>query len=89
MKNEKVEEKAATLYASMLLRHGVSIKYIVKTAKKVNENITSFTSAICRVLSKYMENETIQGEVCPECGSKLIREGGCIRCSECSYSKCL
>lgn len=89
LRNENVEEKAATLYASMLLRHGVSIKYIVKTAKKVNENITSFTSAICRVLSKYMENETIQGEVCPECGSKLIREGGCIRCSECSYSKCL
>lgn len=89
LRNENVEEKAATLYASMLLRHGVNIKYIVKTAKKVNENITSFTSAICRVLSKYMENETIQGEVCPECGSKLIREGGCIRCSECSYSKCL
>ena len=27
--NENVEEKAATLYASMLLRHGVDIKYII------------------------------------------------------------
>ena len=64
--NENVEEKAATLYSSMLLRHGVDIKYIIKTAKKVNDNITSFSSALCRVLSKYITNETLT-EKCPEC----------------------
>ena len=88
LKNENVEEKAATLYASMLLRHGIDIKYIIKTARKVNENISSFTSAICRVLSKYVEKEELS-EKCPDCGGKLIREGGCIRCLNCSYSKCL
>ena len=87
--NENVEENAATLYSSMLLRHGVDIKYIVKTVKKVNDNITSFSSAMCRVLSKYIPNEEIKGEVCPDCGGTLVREGGCIHCKDCGYSKCL
>jgi ribonucleoside-diphosphate reductase alpha chain len=87
--NENVEENAATLYSSMLLRHGVDIKYIVKTAKKVNDNITSFSSAMCRVLSKYIPNEEIKGEVCPDCGGTLVREAGCIHCKDCGYSKCL
>lgn len=81
-----VEEKAATLYSSMLLRHGVNIKYIIKTAKKVNDNITSFSSAMCRVLGKYLPTEV--GETCPECGGKLIRTGGCISCPSCGYSRC-
>ena len=80
------KEKAATLYSSMLLRHGVNIKYIIKTAKKVNNNITSFSSAICRVLAKYIPIST-EGK-CPECGADLIHEGGCTHCSQCSYSKC-
>ena len=87
LKNEDIEEKAATLYASMLLRHGVPIKYVVKTSKKVDDNITSFTSAMCRVLNKYItDGET--GEKCPECGGELIREGGCVHCKECGWSRC-
>ena len=87
LKNEDIEEKAATLYASMLLRHGVPIKYVVKPSKKVDDNITSFTSAMCRVLNKYItDGET--GEKCPECGGELIREGGCIHCKECGWSRC-
>lgn len=85
--NINVEERATTLYASMLLRHNVDIKYIIKTAKKVNSNITSFTSAVCRVLSKYMAKE-ITGEKCPECGADIIKEGGCEHCSQCEWSRC-
>ena len=84
--NISIEEKAATLYSSMLLRHGINIKYIIKTSKKVNYNISSFSSAMCRVLAKYIPAET--GGKCPECGEPLIHEGGCIHCSQCSYSKC-
>lgn len=84
-----IEEKAATLYTSMLLRHGVDIEYIIKTAKKVNDNISSFSSAMCRVLSKYIETKEVKGEVCPDCGGKLIRDGGCVKCLDCGYSKCL
>ena len=87
LKNEEIEEKDATLYASMLLRHGVPIKYVVKTSKKVDDNITSFTSAMCRVLNKYITDEET-GEKCPECGGELIREGGCIHCKECGWSRC-
>ena len=84
---ENVEERATTLYASMLLRHGVEIKYIVKTAKKVNDNITSFSSALCRVLSKYIPSEST-GEKCPECGGEVINEGGCCHCKDCGWSRC-
>lgn len=89
LSTSNIEEKACTLYASMLLRHGAKISFIIKTSKKVNENITSFSSAMCRVLAKYVEKGEVTGEVCPECGGKLIREGGCDKCLDCSYSKCL
>lgn len=86
--NINIEEQAATLYSSMLLRHGVDIKYIIKTAKKVNDNIGSFSSAMCRVLSKYISKEEVKGEVCPDCGGTLVRESGCIHCKDCGYSRC-
>ena len=81
-----VEEKAATLYSSMLLRHGINIKYIIKTAKKVDDNITSFSSAMCRILAKYMP-VTTEGK-CPECGEPLVHSGGCVSCLSCGFSKC-
>lgn len=80
------EEQAVTLYCSMLLRHGVNIKYIMKTTKKVNNLVTSFGLAICRILSKYIP-AYVSGK-CPECGRDLIHEGGCTHCSACSYSRC-
>ncbi|QWM89389.1 vitamin B12-dependent ribonucleotide reductase [uncultured phage cr151_1] len=86
--NTNIEENAATLYSSMLLRHGVDINYIIKTARKVNDNISSFSSAMCRILAKYIPNEEIKGEVCPDCGSVLIRENGCVHCSSCGWSRC-
>jgi hypothetical protein len=85
--NENIEEKASTIYTSMLLRHGVDIKYIIKTAKKVNQNITSFSSAMCRVLSKYMDAGEDGGK-CPDCGGPLVREGGCLHCKDCGWSAC-
>lgn len=84
---ENIEERAATLYTSMLLRHNTNIKYVVKTAKKVNENITSFSSAMCRILSKYIPAEDT-GEKCPDCGGKIIRENGCLHCDSCGWSMC-
>ena len=86
--NDNIEEKSATIYTSMLLRHGVDIQYIIKTAKKVNDNISSFSSAMCRVLSKYISSTEIKGETCPECGGELINESGCVHCKNCGWSKC-
>lgn len=84
-----MEKKATALYVSMLLRHGADIKFIIKTAKKVDDNIASFTSAMCRVLSKYVEKEVKDGEVCPDCGGKIVHEAGCEKCMDCSFSRCL
>ena len=84
---DKIEERAATLYTSMLLRHNTNIKFLVKTAKKVNDNISSFSSAMCRILSKYIPAEDT-GDKCPECGGKIIRENGCIHCESCGWSMC-
>ena len=47
----------------MLLRHNADIKFIIKTAGKVNNNISSFSSAMCRVLSKYINPEEILFEL--------------------------
>lgn len=83
------EMTACTMYISMLLRHRADIKFIIKTAKKVDSNIASFTSAICRVLGKYIPKEVDKNDLCPECGQPLLHEGGCIKCLNCSYSKCM
>ena len=82
------EELATVLYSSMLMRTGANLKYIVKTSKKVDENISSFTSAMNRIISKYIPVESIDGEVCPQCGGKIIRENGCQHCSDCDWSRC-
>lgn len=83
-----IEERASTLYSSMLMRHRANLEFIIKTAKKVDDNITSFSSAMCRVLSKYLNGKEVKGEFCPECGSPIIRENGCIHCTSCGWSKC-
>ena len=82
------EELATALYSSMLMRTGANLKYIIKTAQKVDDNIASFTSAMVRILRKYLKEETLEGEKCPECGGKLIRENGCIHCIYCGWSRC-
>lgn len=83
----RIEERAHTILLSMLLRHGAPIKHIVEVAKKVDENITSFSSVCRRVLSRYVDDELLD-EKCPECGGHLVREEGCVHCDSCSYSKC-
>ena len=82
------EELATSLYSSMLMRTGANLKYIIKTAQKVDDNIASFTAAMVRILRKYLKEEVLEGEVCPDCGGKLIRENGCIHCIDCGWSKC-
>ncbi len=32
--------------------------------------------------------EVLHAKYCPECGSKLEHEGGCVTCRNCGYSKC-
>ena len=84
----RVEERTLTLSASMLLRHGAPIKYVNHVITKIDENVTSFSSALRRCLTKYIDEP--EGEVCPSCGDKLIMQDGCVKCvnPECGYSRC-
>ena len=29
-----------------------------------------------------------EAEVCPVCGTKIIHESGCVRCTACGWSRC-
>lgn len=83
------EERRLALTTSAELRHLMPLKCIIKTLKKMDDNIASFPQSISRVLSKYLPKQTeTVSEACPECGSELIREGGCIQCRHCGWSKC-
>ncbi len=76
---------------SGLLRHGMPVEYIISTIKNISfseENINSWKSGIIRALGSYVKEKEVIGEVCPECGAKLVRENGCKHCSECGYSAC-
>jgi len=84
---DRIEQKTLCLTASMLLRHGAPVPHVISVIKKIDENVTSFSSVVRRYLGRYVAEETT-GEKCPECGGDLIREEGCIHCNSCSYSKC-
>jgi len=81
-------ERAVTILASQLLRHGVPIKHIINTIKKISDNVTDFTTAVARVLSKYIVNGDETGEICPDCKNKIIYDNGCKRCVTCGWSGC-
>jgi len=89
LQENTLEERTNALLLSMLLRHRAPVSEVIKVAKKIDDNISSFISAICRVLSKYVPKVEVKGEVCPECGSKILHEAGCVKCTNCTYSKCL
>ena len=88
LRMEAIEERATTILSSMLLRHNVDIEQITRTLKKVNPIISSFTSAVCRILNKYIKEHKVSN-VCPNCGNELIHKDGCEQCSTCEYSKCM
>lgn len=85
---DAIEERATTILVSMLLRHHVEIAQIIKVLRKINPIVSSFTSAICRVLNKFENNVINSKELCPKCGIPLIHSGGCVQCPSCDYSKC-
>ena len=81
------EEEALTRMISMALRHNVDIKYITDQLDKAQGTIVSFSKAISRTLKKYAKDTSLK-ELCPECGSALIKVEACTKCSNCDYSVC-
>ena len=76
---------------SGLLRHNMPIPYIIKvisTLKLDDSTINTWKNGVVRALRKFEDSVEIENEKCPECGGRLIREGGCIHCMDCGYSRC-
>lgn len=84
---DKREYRNVALHVSGNLRTGMRVEDIIKLEEKCADTIVSFPKVIARVLSKYQKNGEMD-EVCPECGEKLIMEGGCKHCPACSWSAC-
>jgi len=75
--------------ASMSMRHGVPIEFLVQQLQKATDDITSMAAAAARVLKKYIKDGTIaSGQKCPSCNGQLIYADGCCTCVSCSWSKC-
>ncbi|VVC05884.1 Vitamin B12-dependent ribonucleoside-diphosphate reductase [uncultured archaeon] len=74
----------------LLLRHGVKIKNIVATLDMIgNLSFGSFVFQVKKLLASFIhDGETVDGEICPNCGGKIIYESGCHRCVNCGNSKC-
>ena len=78
---------------SLALRHGVPVSYLCTQLKKdKSSDVTSFSSAIARVLSKsYVKDGTkaVSEGSCAQCGSSnLSYREGCVTCAGCGWSRC-
>ncbi len=75
--------------ASMALRHGVPIQFVVEQLQKAQNDITSMAAAAARCLKKYIKDGTsLNGQKCPQCSEKLVYLEGCCTCTNCGWSKC-
>ena len=86
-------QKLSTRLISTGLRHGVLPRYIVDQMKKTGGNISDFSTAVARVLSKYIDAYALKEEEgkCPKCGeNSLMFIEGCVKCvnTGCLYSRC-
>jgi ribonucleoside-diphosphate reductase alpha chain len=88
VKEMSPEEETITRLLSTSLRHGADIKFITQQLDKTSGSLVNFEKAISRVLKTYI-GKTVTQEDCPNCGEKLIQEGGCVLCKNCGeYNKC-
>lgn len=88
-KHFTAEEQTIFRLASMNLRHGIPIEFVVEQMQKSTNDMFSLPSAVARVLKKYIKDgQKVTGQVCPSCGSEsLVYQEGCVSCL-CGWSKC-
>jgi ribonucleoside-diphosphate reductase alpha chain len=81
-----------TRLISLGLRHGAQVNFLVEQLQKDADNdFTSFSRAISRVLKKYIQDGTkvASDKTCLSCGLEtLIYRDGCVQCSSCGWTKC-
>lgn len=80
-------EETITRLASIGLRHGAPVHFIIEQLQKVGGDLNGYAKSIARALKHYIKDKTLSAEKC-ECGSDLVYQSGCITCQSCGYSKC-
>ncbi|MGI0075816.1 MAG: hypothetical protein ACREAU_00225 [Nitrosopumilaceae archaeon] len=77
---------------SLCLRHGVLIKNVVAVLSEIEDvYVGTFLFQIRKFLMSFIrDGEKATNGTCPECMGKdtFIYSEGCIKCCQCSYSKC-
>ena len=77
-----------TIRFSLELRHKIDPLFVIKQIRKY-ASITSFDKVIEITLMNYVKEDKIRcKDVCPECGSELTPDSGCVKCLNCGWSKC-
>lgn len=84
------DEEVITRLLSLSMRHYTDVTFAYEQIMAVkNRTIADFSTAIAKVLSKYINTNKIKKHNCPECGEDSLQmKEGCVSCFNCGYSKC-
>lgn len=87
---DNATQGAITRLASMSLRHGVDIKFVITQLLKTGNGLTTFAKCLARTLKKYVkEGEMLPDVTCESCESKKVAMiEGCHKCMSCGFSAC-
>lgn len=87
---ENPTEGTFTRLTSLAIRHGSSVQHVVEQLHKEEQgDLYSFSRVLGRVLKTYIKDGTKKKGKCPNCGGEnLVYQEGCLRCMDCSHSKC-
>lgn len=83
------EERVITRSVCRELRHGIPVEFIVRDLQDHKGSITDYSSALSRVLKKYVQRASLLAKICPACGgTDFVMQEGCAACKNCGHSKC-
>jgi ribonucleoside-diphosphate reductase alpha chain len=97
-KSVTAKTEAIGRLTSLALRSGIRVEKVVEQLKGIcgehpvfqeGGMVLSIPDAIGKILEKrYVDKKETKKTTCPECGSVIVYEEGCIKCHGCGYSKC-